>query len=75
MLYELGQPHTEIVSAGTVADPERMLHGVDSRTFMMRSGVVASAATVAAMALTAEEMNSTDKERSEGGLAVSLVLC
>lgn len=31
--------------------------------------------TVAAMALTAKEMNSKYKETSEGGLAVSLVLC
>jgi L-serine dehydratase len=31
--------------------------------------------TVAAMALTAREMNSKYKETSEGGLAVSLVLC
>ena len=32
-------------------------------------------ATVSAMALTAEEMNSKYKETSEGGLAVSLTLC
>ena len=32
-------------------------------------------ATVSAMALTAEEMNSKYKETSEGGLAVSVVLC
>jgi len=31
--------------------------------------------TIAAMALTAKEMNSKYKETSEGGLAVSLVLC
>ncbi len=31
--------------------------------------------TIAAMALTAREMNSKYKETSEGGLAVSLVLC
>ena len=31
--------------------------------------------TVDAMALTAKEMNSKYKETSEGGLAVSLVLC
>jgi L-serine dehydratase len=31
--------------------------------------------TVAAMALTAKEMNAKYKETSEGGLAVSLVLC
>lgn len=31
--------------------------------------------TVAAMALTAKEMNSKYKETSEGGLAVSLTLC
>ena len=31
--------------------------------------------TVSAMALTAKEMNSKYKETSEGGLAVSLVLC
>jgi L-serine dehydratase len=31
--------------------------------------------TVTAMALTAKEMNSKYKETSEGGLAVSLVLC
>jgi L-serine dehydratase len=31
--------------------------------------------TVNAMALTAKEMNSKYKETSEGGLAVSLVLC
>ena len=31
--------------------------------------------TVAAMALTAKEMNSKYKETSEGGLAVSVVLC
>jgi L-serine dehydratase len=31
--------------------------------------------TVAAMALTAREMNAKYKETSEGGLAVSLVLC
>ena len=30
---------------------------------------------IAAMALTAKEMNSKYKETSEGGLAVSLVLC
>jgi L-serine deaminase len=35
----------------------------------------APAATVAAMALTAKEMNSKYKETSEGGLAVSVVLC
>jgi L-serine dehydratase len=31
--------------------------------------------TVTAMALTAKEMNATDKETSEGGLALSVVLC
>ena len=31
--------------------------------------------TIAAMDLTAKEMNSKYKETSEGGLAVSLVLC
>jgi L-serine dehydratase len=31
--------------------------------------------TIAAMALTAKEMNSKYKETSEGGLAVSVVLC
>jgi L-serine dehydratase len=31
--------------------------------------------TITAMALTAKEMNSKYKETSEGGLAVSLVLC
>jgi L-serine dehydratase len=31
--------------------------------------------TIAAMALTAKEMNAKYKETSEGGLAVSLVLC
>jgi len=31
--------------------------------------------TVTAMALTAREMNTKYKETSEGGLAVSLVLC
>jgi L-serine dehydratase len=31
--------------------------------------------TIAAMALTAKEMNVKYKETSEGGLAVSLVLC
>jgi L-serine dehydratase len=31
--------------------------------------------TVSAMALTAKEMNSKYKETSEGGLAVSVVLC
>jgi hypothetical protein len=31
--------------------------------------------TVAAMALTAKEMNSKYKETSEGGLAVSVTLC
>jgi L-serine dehydratase len=31
--------------------------------------------TVAAMALTAKEMNGKYKETSEGGLAVSVVLC
>ena len=31
--------------------------------------------TVTAMALTAKEMNSKYKETSEGGLAVSVVLC
>jgi L-serine dehydratase len=31
--------------------------------------------TVTAMALTAKEMNAKYKETSEGGLAVSLVLC
>ena len=31
--------------------------------------------TVNAMALTAKEMNSKYKETSEGGLAVSVVLC
>ena len=31
--------------------------------------------TIAAMALTAREMNSKYKETSEGGLAVSVVLC
>jgi L-serine dehydratase len=31
--------------------------------------------TVEAMALTAKEMNSKYKETSEGGLAVSVVLC
>jgi L-serine dehydratase len=31
--------------------------------------------TVRAMALTAREMNAKYKETSEGGLAVSLVLC
>ena len=31
--------------------------------------------TVNAMALTAREMNAKYKETSEGGLAVSLVLC
>lgn len=31
--------------------------------------------TVAAMALTAREMNSKYKESSEGGLTVSVVLC
>jgi L-serine dehydratase len=31
--------------------------------------------TVAAMALTAKEMNSKYKETSEGGLAVAVVLC
>jgi L-serine dehydratase len=31
--------------------------------------------TVAAMALTAKEMNAKYKETSEGGLAVSVVLC
>ena len=30
---------------------------------------------IAAMALTAKEMNSKYKETSEGGLAVSVVLC
>ena len=31
--------------------------------------------TIAAMALTAKEMNAKYKETSEGGLAVSVVLC
>ena len=31
--------------------------------------------TVAAMALTAKEMNAKYKETSEGGLAVSVTLC
>ena len=39
---------------------------VDRRAFMT---------TVAAMALTATEMNSKYKETSEGGLAVSVTLC
>jgi L-serine dehydratase len=33
------------------------------------------APAIAAMALTAEEMNVMYKETSEGGLAVSVVLC
>jgi L-serine dehydratase len=49
--------------------------------FMIASNEIASArrvdfdTTVAAMALTAREMNSKYKETSEGGLAVSVTLC
>jgi L-serine dehydratase len=49
--------------------------------FMIASNEIPSArrvdfdTTVAAMALTAKEMNTKYKETSEGGLAVSLVLC
>ena len=55
--------------------------GVDRRAFMMRSAMIPANrrvdfdTTVTAMALTAMEMNRKYQETSEGGLAVSLVLC
>jgi hypothetical protein len=50
--------------------------GVDRRGFMMRSALVGDFdTTVDAMTLTAKEMNSKFTETSEGGLAVSVVLC
>jgi L-serine deaminase len=73
------------------SDPERLVtdvpEGVDRRAFMRCTKLPADqlakvtglnatdSLLVEAMALTAKEMNAKYKETSEGGLAVSLVLC
>jgi L-serine deaminase len=59
---------------GKLRDPNR---GILARTSLegIPQGRDDLDTTIAAMALTAKEMNAKYKETSEGGLAVSVVLC
>jgi len=83
MEHHLGMTCDPVAGLVQVPCIERRAFGaVTARTgFMIASNEIPSNrrvdfdTTVTAMALTAREMNAKYKETSEGGLAVSLVLC
>jgi hypothetical protein len=78
---ETEDPGPEPILADRDLAPADAPAGTDWTGFMIASNEIPANrrvdfdTTVAAMALTAKEMNSKYKETSEGGLAVSVTLC
>jgi L-serine dehydratase len=72
--HHLGMTCDPVVGYVQVPGIERCAHSIVSEEIPEERRVDLDA-TVAVMALTAEKMNSKNKEASEGSPAVSLVLC